>query len=206
MAARFAFIAIMALCLLGAPTRAFGDGDGTIPPISAGSGVICGSEGKRVQAVYVHTADKPSHYADYLLAMRNAAWQADYIFDVSAHLTGGHRHIRWVMTGNCEIDVIEITIPQGFDSSLAYTEMILRLLGHTRADRKYLMFVDSSVFCGMSNTVADDTPGPDNLSNHIVGYARVDFGCWNGRGVAHEITHMLGGVQQSAPKIGRAHV
>lgn len=171
---------------------------GTIPN-SAALPVLCGSEGKRIQAMYVRSVDAPDRYAESLPVIRQVAQDADLIFDASAHKTGGHRHIRWAMTADCQIDVLNVLILRGMDSSLFVMKPALRMLGYDSPDRKYMIFAEADVMCGKGDVVNDDTAGPDNLSNHITGYARVDRRCWGAREVAHELVHMLGGVQLSAP-------
>lgn len=152
-----------------------------------------------MQLMYVRTDDDDDRYAAMLTTMRKAATDADMIFDASAHVTGGHRHIRYVMTDDCQIDVLSVEIPPGFDINLQTTMMAMQFLGHGSTERKYLMFTESDVYCGKASIITDDTPGADNLSNRTPGYARIDYGCWNGRVVAHELVHLLGGVQPSAP-------
>ncbi len=87
--------------------------------------------------------------------------------------------------------------------------------GFNRTDRKYLAWVDDNTYCGMgeiyTDTRATATPGLStsnyNNANPQVRatFARVDNACW-GRPEsveAHELTHMLGGVQTSAPHATR---
>src|SRR4029450_10397210 len=75
----------------------------------------------------------------------------------------------------------------------------LRALGYNRTDRKYLMFSDTNVYCGISTYVADPRPISGNRNNGGPSYARVDSGCWSSAVAAHELTHSLGAVLSDSP-------
>jgi hypothetical protein len=158
-----------------------------------------GVSGKRVQVLYARTEDVADRFAAYVDLIRDSAADADAIFDASAHETGGHRHIRFVTNAECEIEVIPVVLPAQTDDTFAATVSALRTLGYADATRKYLIFMDASKYCGIASVVNDNQPGPNNRSNLITGYARVDNGCWDGISVAHELIHTLGGIQLSAP-------
>ena len=84
----------------------------------------------------------------------------------------------------------------------------LQAQGYRRADRKYLVFVDttSANICGLGSHWPDDRPEAANTSNTETGYARVDAGCWGTAVAAHELMHTFGGVQNSAPHTtGQGH-
>jgi hypothetical protein len=158
-----------------------------------------GVSGKRIQLLYVRAADVADRYADYVESMRLWAADADAIFDASAHQTGGHRHLRFVTNEDCQIEVGRVVVSTSGDDSFQATVRELRTQGYTDVNRKYLMFVDSNLLCGIASAPNDDKPDAANRSNLVAAYARVDRGCWDGVSIAHELTHTLGGVQHSAP-------
>jgi hypothetical protein len=165
------------------------------PVVCVGNGV----DGKRVQVMYVRMANTADRYAAWVDAIRGWAAGVDEIFDRSARVTGGRRHIRFVTNANCQIDVLNVVLPAGTGET--FTGMIgaLRARGYDSPDRKYLLFVDADVYCGIGTAIGDSSPGPENRNNERTGYARVDNPCWGSDTAAHELTHTLGGVQHSAP-------
>jgi hypothetical protein len=165
------------------------------PIVCIGNGV----DGKRVQVMYVRMANTPDRYDASVDAIRAWAAGVDAIFDRSAHATGGHRHVRFVTNENCQLDVLNTVLPA--EAGETFTSMIgeLRKLGFASPDRKYLMFVDANLYCGIGTAIGDASPGPENRNNEQAGYARVDASCWGSDTAAHELTHTLGGVQHSAP-------
>ncbi|WP_127503121.1 RICIN domain-containing protein [Actinoplanes solisilvae] len=158
-----------------------------------------GRSGKRVQVLYLHAAGAPSRYTDFLGSIRLWSSGVDQIFDESAGETGGSRHVRFVTTPQCRVDVSEVELPGGKLSSFAGNIDALRTLGYNRTDRKYLIFADANVYCGIATYVADRRPGLGNRNNGGPSYARVDAGCWSSAMAAHELTHSLGATLIGSP-------
>lgn len=166
------------------------------------SSIVCigdGISGKRVQVMYVRTVDQPDRYTEVVAQIRTIAADVDAIYDASAQETDGHRHILFVTNADCAIDVLSVTLPTKTDSNFMATVSALDTLGYNAADRKYLLFVDSDIYCGIATVKRDSQPGLANTNNQKVGYARVDRICWGAMTAAHELTHTLGGVQNDAP-------
>jgi hypothetical protein len=158
-----------------------------------------GRNGKRVQVLYLHDADTKSRYTDFAGSIRNWSAGVDQIFDQSAGETGGSRHIRFVTTPQCNVDVSEVQLPAGSLNSFTGSIKALTKLGYNRTDRKYLMFADTNVYCGIATYVADNRKGLGNRNNGGPSYGRVDAGCWSTVMAAHELTDSLGATLTGSP-------
>jgi hypothetical protein len=167
-----------------------------------------GSTGNRVQAVYAHAADVSDRYSQLLSSIRQWATDADAVFNRSAGETGGTRHVRFVADSSCQITVSDVQLSTTGDDSMSNTVQELQQKGFNHSDRKYLVWMDATVYCGIAQVYGDDTSAQTNLSNGASSVpgevARVDSGCWglnssNQSIEAHELMHTMGGVQTSAP-------
>jgi hypothetical protein len=158
-----------------------------------------GRTGKRVQVLYLHEFGTPSRYTAFLGSMRTWSAGVDQIFDASAAETGDSRHVRFVTTPQCRVDVAEVQVPEAALESFTGNIDALQTLGYNRTDRKYLIFADTNVYCGIGTFVADPRPGPGNRNNGGPSYGRVDAGCWSSVVAAREVTQMLGARLQDSP-------
>jgi hypothetical protein len=165
-----------------------------------------GTSGPRVQAVYAHPVDRPDRSAAALARIPVWAARADRVFADAAAAAGATRHVRFVTNPDCTlaIDVVHLSAAAGDSFSVMRDE--LRQLGYVRADRKVLVWMDEvSAYCGIAEVRVDDRPGPENVNDGAsVMFGRVDSPCWgieapSGPVEAHELVHLLGGVQPSAP-------
>ncbi|MFE9258286.1 RICIN domain-containing protein [Streptomyces sp. NPDC006879] len=171
----------------------------------AGQTVQCdgdGSTGNRVQVVYVHGPNR-DRYSEYVASFRKWAADADLIYSESAKETGGVRHIRYVTASDCTPTVLNIELPASALSEFSATNRALAAKGLDRRDRKYMIFADTQVYCGIGTFAGDERPTQNNLSNFGPSYGRTDTGCWGGHTAAHELGHNLGAVNNSAPNTSR---
>jgi ribosomal protein L24E len=199
-----------------APGRAqgllFPDPPGDAPTQAAASpGIGCygdGSDGNRVQAIYAFPADHADRYAQMVASIRQWAAETDAVYQSSAAQTGGTRRIRFMTDKNCDLVVTRVALSANGDDSLDTTIAELAAQGYNRSDRKYLVWMDSTVLCGIGTYYADDRPTADNFNNGRSGIpgsvSRIDAGCWGlgsrGQSIeAHELMHSLGAVMPSAP-------
>jgi hypothetical protein len=171
------------------------------------NGVVCdgdGQAGKRVQVLYMYPAGTASRFSQFLASFRTWAAGVDKIYDASAQETGGSRHLRYVTTADCQVDVREVEIPAASMGDFGSSNAALKTLGYSRSDRKYMIFAESKVYCGIGTFTGDDKPGTDNRNNSGASYARADSGCWSASVAAHEVGHNLGAVANSAPNSSKA--
>jgi hypothetical protein len=171
---------------------------------TTGATVPCygdGVTGNRVQAIYARASDKPDRFATIAPMIPQWAANADAVFNNSAAKTGGVRHVRWVTDASCNLDIARVTLSPNGDDSMSNTELELQSLGFDRGDRKYMIWMDANVYCGIADLRIDNQPGANNMNNWGSMWARVDNGCWGlyDSPEAHEIRHLMGGVQSNAP-------
>ncbi len=185
---------------------------------AASAGIPCyenGSDGYRVQVIYARASNVADRYADYAASFVQWTAAVDNVVRTSAQETNGTRHVRFVTDANCNLIVTRVTLTATGDDNFDNTVAELHSQGFSRTDRKYLVYVDANVYCGIGEYYHDDsfdtTPGSNANNGHPQApgtVARVDNACW-GRAnsvEAHELMHGLGGVQNSAPhSTGRGH-
>jgi hypothetical protein len=196
------------------PTAAAGGAGATVaqdsaPPTADPGGsaaVVCdgdGTSGDRVQVLYVHGPGQ-DRYSQYVASFKKWAADVDVIYDASAQQTGGDRHVRYVTDADCTANVLDVELPDAALAEFGATNDALAQRGFDRHDRKYMMFADANVYCGIGTFMGDERPGQDNLSNFGPSYGRSDSGCWSGHVAAHELGHNLGAVNNSAPYSSKA--
>ncbi|WP_354639047.1 RICIN domain-containing protein [Kitasatospora camelliae] len=188
---------------LAAAAPAAGSPSGSSTPAAAG--VVCdgdGSTGNRVQVLYVHAPGK-DRFAEYLPSFRKWAADSDTIYNASAQETGGVRHIRYVTQPDCSVSVLNVEVPANAIGEFGAMNNALSAQGYKRKDRKYMVFADAQVYCGIGTFAGDERPSQDNLSNFGPSYGRTDTACWGGSTAAHELGHNLGAVNNSAPNTSR---
>ncbi|PLS75477.1 MAG: hypothetical protein CYG61_07050, partial [Actinobacteria bacterium] len=159
--------------------------------------------GNRVQAVYAVASDRTDRFESVAPLIRTWAAATDGAFARSAAETGGERHVRWVTNPDCTLSLLHVRLSPTGDDSVDNTDAELAAQGLDRRDRKYLVWTDANVYCGIAGLYDDDRAGPTNANNGTAPalFGRIDTGCWGrSRSVeAHELMHTLGGVQSSAP-------
>lgn len=174
-------------------------------PEVAAEGPVCvgdGSAGQRVQLVYANVSGKADRYDAFAASFQIWAAAMDAVFDRSAAETGGTRRVRFVHDAACTPIVAKVTLSTAAANSFQTTVDELTGKGFNRNDRKYMVWMDANVYCGIGQVYNDDRATQNNYNNRYSLISRVDNGCWGiaGQSVeAHELMHNLGGVQDTAP-------
>jgi hypothetical protein len=167
-----------------------------------------GSDGFRVQLLYARSAGSPDRYGTFAASFPTWAARVDEVINLSAAETGGTRHVRFLTDASCNPIVSRVTLTSSGAGNFNTMVSELRNQGFNRSDRKYLVWADANVYCGIAQVYYDDNGNPiagvnsSNGNSRIPGeIARVDNGCWglSNSVEAHELMHNLGGVQSSAP-------
>ncbi|MGZ4609269.1 MAG: hypothetical protein ACXV2H_03305 [Actinomycetes bacterium] len=202
---------------LGSPAqaRALADSvpDGSVVPPGAPStsGLVqhvarsCagdGTDGKRVQVLYLRTTDQPDRLTSVRSVIENEVANVDDVIALSAEKAGGERRVRWVQDAGCHLVIVPVALPAGsLGGDFGATISALQADGFTSPDRKYLAFSEGTALCGVGTMYPDSSP-TDNVNERYPGYARVDQGCWSRvdhSTPAHELMHTLGAVNDDAP-------
>jgi hypothetical protein len=163
-----------------------------------------GTSGYRVEAIYAVPSDRTDRFSTIEpLITSSYAPRVEDQFARSAAETGGEAHVQWVTTpdgvGGCTLVVHHEVLSVTGDDTFGDTITELKARGYTRADRKYLVWMDSNVYCGIGQVYGDTRPDQANANNGAYSmFARADSGCW-AYAEGHELMHNLGGVQPSAP-------
>lgn len=178
-------------------------GGGSTPaPVAVGCAGD-GRSGNRFQVVYVRASDRPDRYGSVAGAIRQTVDSANGVFVRSSD---NRRSLRVVTSSSCVTQVARVTVTPSQARSFDQLLQAVRAAGHARVDRKYLLFVDGDAACGLAQLYLDDGASSYNRNNDGGMTAAMWARCWNGRVVAHEIAHLLGAVQNSAPRsTGRGH-
>lgn len=175
-------------------------------PGTNGNGIACvgdGTSGYRVEAIYA-TAGGTDRYASIApLIQTSYAPYVEWQYRMSAAETGGEVHVPFVTaadaSGSCTVVVRHENLSTTADDNFSNTITELKARGYTRTDRRYMVFMDANVLCGIGQIYRDSQPGQTNANNgSYSAFGRIDNGCW-GYGEAHEMMHNLGGVQTDAP-------
>ncbi len=189
-----------------APERAMTASEGPSPFACFGNG----SDGLRVQVIYARAANVPDRFAAYAASLEVWTARVEQTVRASAAATGGVRHVRFVTDAACNLAIDRVVLTTSGDDTFNDTVRDLWAQGYDRTDRRYLVYVDANVYCGLGSMLGDDRPAAVNVNNSgtVAGtIARVDNGCWGlaHSTEAHEVMHILGGVQPTAPHATSAY-
>jgi len=181
---------------------------------AAQAGIPCygtGSDGYRVQLVYVRLAGSTDRSATLFPNFVTWAANTNAVFRDSAAQTGGIRNVRYVTDASCNLVIAKAEVSSAAMGNFSTYVSELKAKGFNLSNRKYLTWADANTYCGIGEIYIDDKPATTpglSTSNYNNGHpqvsgavARTDNGCWGmSQPVeAHELVHNLGGVQRTAP-------
>lgn len=174
-----------------------------------GDGVQCigdGTSGLRVQTIYAFAEDKPDRYNELQDYFQHIADNASNSIDASAKKTGGQAQLKWVTDADCNISIAKVKMRATQDDSFSETINAVQKADYDDPSKIYLIWTEADLVCGLATFSTDDNPDPDkniNSKGTVSAYSRVDKSCW-GESELHEIMHMMGAVQDSAPHSTKA--
>jgi hypothetical protein len=190
------------------PTAAATIGSGSMAGIGQRSQpcIGTGSDGKRVELVYVYASGGSNRLADLRPSFVNIAQRVNSIYYESGASSGNAHQVRFTTNSSCALVIRPVAINFTAAHSYGGVQSALQAQGYsfTRSDRKYLAWVDvantaaNPTPCGQGSVYGDTRPTADNYNNIYGGLAIVWRACWN-YGEPHELTHTLGAVQPGAP-------
>ncbi|MEJ3749266.1 hypothetical protein WEI85_39140 [Actinomycetes bacterium KLBMP 9797] len=179
--------------------------DGGPRTLAATNQVACdgdGSSGKRVQMIYMRETSDTDRLSQFRATFQQWAPQVDQIFVDSARDTGGYRRVRWVHDRSCVPTVTGLVVPDGTLNAFGTAFTALKNAGYNRTDRKYVMYAETTAWCGLGGGgpgAGDDRPGAENRYNSGPELATLGTNCWSWAATGHELLHTLGAVLRGAP-------
>lgn len=182
--------------LRGIPATSAGDGSSTRRPIPCHGD---GTSSNRIAAYYAYFAGHPNRVNAVRGRLVSVIEQGNDIVYRSARQTGGARGLRMLTDAHCTPVVRAIQLPEAAAHDFGATVTAAERARLDSGNRKYLLFADTDHYCGLATLRYDDQPGVMNANNTGPSWARLDAGCWSAAVLVHEIMHMLGSVQESAP-------
>ena len=180
------------------------------------------NSGPRLQAIYAYDSVKGISTSK-MAKIRQIMQETDRIVFLSADKQGGGRRLRMATEkygSSCRISVIAIPVltaalNSGVDSILHSALIAKRIIANnTLANPVNLGIIPVAFFdsdpknysrCGLGIATGDDTVNGSN-SEPQSRQASIWGSCWNAFSAVHEIMHVLGAVQASAPNsTGNGH-
>ena len=154
-----------------------------------------GTDGRRILLVYARTSSDAHEYSSAAPAIRQMAGIVN-----AAMRTAGGKDVRWHCTSRGTVTVERVLVAS---HRLAACRSALQDAGHSRRDRLYICFMPTSDdgFNGQAEII-HDADAKVSPSPHDVGprYASIySLASSSAGGLMHELGHLLGAVQCSAP-------
>ncbi|TAL06328.1 MAG: hypothetical protein EPO00_11285, partial [Chloroflexota bacterium] len=195
-----------------------------LDPGYSSPGIPCYTTGPYVHVFYAYSSAASNRIATVAPRIRETVARIDDIVAQAAVLTGATRHIRWLMS-SCSLVISAVTISPSLMSQSFPTPIRKDLINRSLMSpgEKALVFTDDggascSGIAGIGEWYDDERTSSANLNNQGAMLARVFGWCWANVGQidlaadigAHELSHTLGAVGDTAPNSsyrtgGRSH-
>ena len=132
-------------------------------------GIPCygtGSDGYRVQLIYVRLTGSPDRSATLFPNFATWAATANTAYRDSAAQTGGVRNIRFVTDATCNLVIAKAEVSSAAMGNFSNYVSDLKAKGFNRSDRKYLTWADANTYCGIGELYIDDKAVDDARAVH----------------------------------------
>ena len=187
-----------------------------VPALNPGyssPGIPCYTSGPYVHVFYAYSSSGTNRIATVGPRIRETVSRIDDIFAQAAVTTGATRHIRWLMS-SCSLVISAVSISPSLLQQSFPTPIRMDLVnrGLMSTSEKALVFTDDggpncSGVAGIGEWYNDERASTSNYNNQGPMLARVFGWCWANVGQidlaadigAHELSHTLGAVGDSAP-------
>jgi hypothetical protein len=176
-----------------------------------------GRDGERVQVLYVRETGTVNRFSAVKASLASFAADVDDVFALSSLKTDSGRRVRWNQDSSCNIAIYPVEVPAGAlgtsaspSGALNSMKAALRVKGWEGDSTKHLVFSDTPAVCGIADTFNESQKELNRNDSAQPMYARIDPKCWltdfNGTSTAaHELMHMLGGINSDAPNAVGSH-
>ena len=198
-----------------------------VPELNPGyssPGIPCYTSGPYVHVFYAYSSSGTNRITTVGPRIRETVSRIDDIFAQAAVATGATRHIRWLMS-SCSLVISAVTISPSLLAQSFPTPIRQNLISRdlmSSAEKALVFTDDGGVSCngiaGIGEWYDDERASTSNYNNQGAMLARVFGWCWANVGQidlaadigAHELSHTLGAVGDTAPNSsyrtgGRSH-
>lgn len=157
-----------------------------------------GTDGPRVRWIYVYKAGNTNRISSLRDNIAAIARRVTAVVYNSSMASGGTaQKVKFVTNSDCSLHIGAVALT-GDLSNFSNIKTQLRAKGFNQSNRKYIAMVDTASNCGYGDLYPDESAAATNSNNGGNMISAVWRPCWN-YGEPHELGHMLGAVQRSAP-------
>ncbi|MCA1694341.1 MAG: hypothetical protein LC749_06215 [Actinobacteria bacterium] len=162
-------------------------------PGTNNDGIACagdGTSGYRVEAIYAiagPTSSHPDRYSQVAPLIRSSfAPFVEWQYRTSGE-NGAEAHLPFVTAADstgCSLIVRHEALTSTADDSFSNTIAELQARGYNRADRRYMVWMDANILCGIGQVYRDSQPGQANTNKRVLHGVRTGrrrlLGVWRG--------------------------